>query len=238
MPITRELNSPVRFLLAALQMDALLSDGITDVRSLHKSIERLPTSLDDQYERTLKRIEGQSMRERDLAFRTIVLVTYASSILDVDEVLDALTVDIEEGLVDQHRRTTEQILIDACMGLVTIEKKSRTVQLIRVSIPLSFPEFKLTFRRLYCTSIFSRPKRSIDIQQSTYTHCKCFGSVPAPCRHQFQYHFISKGPPSNQVFPAISPLRLLQSRPSYISCNERGQESCSHACCSTISQTA
>jgi hypothetical protein len=119
--------------LAALQVDALASSGVTDIKSVREAVESLPTSLDDQYKRTLERIQGQSKREQDLACKAILLVTYAISILSIDELLDALTVDIETASFDRERRTTEEMLIDVCMGLVTIEKDSKTVQLIRMS---------------------------------------------------------------------------------------------------------
>jgi hypothetical protein len=79
------------------------------------------------------------MWEQDLACRAILLITYAPSILYIDELLDALTVDINVALVDEERRPTEETLTDVCMGLVTIEKTSRTVQLIRMSLLLLMP---------------------------------------------------------------------------------------------------
>jgi hypothetical protein len=123
-------------LLAALQVDALASSGVTDIKSAREAVESLPTSLDDQYKRTLERIQGQSMWEQDLACRAILLVTYATSILSIDELLDALTVDIETASFDRERRTTEETLIDVCKGLMTIDKANKTVQLIRMSSKL------------------------------------------------------------------------------------------------------
>jgi ankyrin repeat domain-containing protein 50 len=110
----------------------LASGGITDIKSLRQAVDRLPTSLDNQYELTLERIRGQTIQEQDLAYKAILLLTYAPQILGIDELLDALTVDIETGSVDRERRTTEETLIDVCMGLVTVEKTSKTVQLIRM----------------------------------------------------------------------------------------------------------
>jgi hypothetical protein len=131
-----------RFLLAALQVEALASGGFTDIKSLREAIEHLPVSLNDQYRRTLERIQGLSTREQDLACRAILLITYAPSTLGIDELLDALTIDMKTGSVERGRRTNKETLIGVCMGLVTIEKTRKTVQLIRMSLPVSMLRFR------------------------------------------------------------------------------------------------
>jgi ankyrin repeat domain-containing protein 50 len=120
-------------------VDALASGGITNIQSLRQAIDHLPTSLDNQYKLTLERIQGQTTQEQELAYKAILLLTYSCWILGVAELLEALTVDIETGSVNQERRTTEETLIDVCMGLVTVERTSKTVQLIRTSLHLLLP---------------------------------------------------------------------------------------------------
>lgn len=118
-----------RFLLAALQIDSL--KNCTTVNELRKTVNSLPSGLDAFYKRTLERIESQTPAEISLAKKAIVWLTYALQSLRIAELQHALAVSDEAARFDEDDVADEDVIVSVCLGLITIDKRSGIVRLVR-----------------------------------------------------------------------------------------------------------
>lgn len=118
--------------MAALQVDAL--NGCLNMKSLMKTLDSLPSGIDDMYRRTMSRIADQSEEEASLASLTLLWLTYAQRSLKIEELQDALATSFREGAYDADAITESEVILSTCCGLVTIDDSSREVRLIRECI--------------------------------------------------------------------------------------------------------
>lgn len=123
-----------RFLLAALQIEVLASGHIINPHTLRQAVEQLPVTLNDLYEATLHRISQQAIEEQELALQALLWITHTTRPLKIEELLEALTVDISSQIVDAEKQTSQETLISVCLGLIAVEKESGLIRLIRKSI--------------------------------------------------------------------------------------------------------
>lgn len=107
-------------MLAALQLDTLASGDIINVPTLRQAINKLPTSLNSQYELILKQILAQNQAQRDLACQAIQLVMHSTRTLHIKELLEALTVDASTICINQENRTTAETIFRVSFGLLAI----------------------------------------------------------------------------------------------------------------------
>ncbi|RXW14281.1 hypothetical protein EST38_g11573, partial [Candolleomyces aberdarensis] len=105
------------FLVASLQLEAL--KGSISPRALMNALETLPTTINDLYRHTLKRIESQSEAEVLLAKRAILWLIYALVPLQMDELRHALATNPDLGIFDEDDIVPGEFIFDACCGLVS-----------------------------------------------------------------------------------------------------------------------
>ena len=103
----------------------------TTVNELHRTIDSLPSGLDAFYKRTLERIESLGEAEISLTKKAILWLTYAFRSLSIAELQHALAVSDEREGFDEDDITDEKVIVSVCFGLVTIDKESGIVRLVR-----------------------------------------------------------------------------------------------------------
>jgi hypothetical protein len=107
--------------------------------SVRRTIDKLPESLDETYERVLKEIQKPN---RDHARRLLQCLVVAVRPLDVEELAEVLAIDFddEEGIPklkpNWRWEDQEQALLASCSSLITIVKidDSRVVQFSHFSV--------------------------------------------------------------------------------------------------------
>ncbi|KAJ2936580.1 hypothetical protein H1R20_g513, partial [Candolleomyces eurysporus] len=116
------------FLVASLQIEAL--KGSMTPRALMNALETLPTTINDLYEHTLKRITAQSDAEVLLAKRTIVWLVHTLEPLPMNQLQHALATNLDLGTFDEDDITSGEFIFDACCGLVSRSSPSTPLRLI------------------------------------------------------------------------------------------------------------
>ena len=83
------------------------------------ALETLPTSINDLYRHTLKRIDAQSEPEVLLAKRAILWLVYAPVPLSVNQLQHALATNPDLGIFDEDDIVPGEFIFDVCCGLVS-----------------------------------------------------------------------------------------------------------------------
>ncbi|RXW15115.1 hypothetical protein EST38_g10739 [Candolleomyces aberdarensis] len=105
------------FLVASLQLEAL--KGSMSPRALMNALETLPTTINDLYRHTLKRIDAQSEAEVLLARSAILWLVYARVPLPMNQLQHALATNPDLGIFDEDDIVPGEFIFDICCGLVS-----------------------------------------------------------------------------------------------------------------------
>ncbi|TFK23447.1 hypothetical protein FA15DRAFT_745227, partial [Coprinopsis marcescibilis] len=117
------------FLVAALHIESL--QRTTTLKNLRKSLELLPSGVEDSYRSTWQRILSQSEEEAEQAKLAISWLTYAKRTLTITELVNALAVSQEDEAFDEDDILDPDLLLSVCCGLITVEEQSSHVRLVR-----------------------------------------------------------------------------------------------------------
>ncbi|KAH9055869.1 hypothetical protein EDB83DRAFT_1091321 [Lactarius deliciosus] len=130
--------------------------------NVRRTLEELPKSLDETYERILKEINNAN---REHSYRLLQCLAVASRPLRVEELAELLAIELDAGgipklNVDLRWEDREEAVLSACSSLVTviIDKGSRVVQFSHFSVK----EFLTSDRLACCTEEVSRFHISIE----------------------------------------------------------------------------
>jgi hypothetical protein len=100
-------------------------------REVVKALQNMPQGVDDIYDDTMQRVEGQIPGDRELAKCILSWIIYAYRQLSLEELRHAVAVSPEMTEMDPGALVDETILTSVCAGLVVIHKKSNIVHLVR-----------------------------------------------------------------------------------------------------------
>jgi Ankyrin repeats (3 copies) len=103
----------------------------TNPRAVKRALNALPSTLDENYEEAMKRIK-QSPTEQT-ALRVLTWIVYAVRPLQLDEVLHAVAVDeleSDDESIPDECLTSSSIIVNACAGMIRIDKASNVVVLV------------------------------------------------------------------------------------------------------------
>ena len=102
-----------------------------------KALNSLPSNesqpYDSAYDQAIDRINAQSSDWKDLATRTLMILVCARQSLTMEELCDALSVDLESKDAHEGDRPDSIDVVSSCVGLVTFDKQSNTVRLVHKS---------------------------------------------------------------------------------------------------------
>ena len=123
-----------RFLLASLHIEAILRG--TTVARRRKTLKSIKdgVGLGDAYGATLERIKAQDEERTILAMAALMWICYSERPLQVDELCQALAVEIGETDFDPENIPSIGTLLDYCQGLITVDVEASTVRLIHHTV--------------------------------------------------------------------------------------------------------
>ena len=107
--------------------------------------------LDGAYSETLSRIKGQSEEEARLGIATLMWISHSERPLKVDELCQALGVEIGSPDLDSDDIPSIGTLLVCCQGLVTVDKEASTVRLIHFTLQEYFGAHPELFGRAHST---------------------------------------------------------------------------------------
>jgi len=87
--------------------------------------------VNDIYDETLERIDGQIESDRELAQKVFCWIVHAYRQLSLKELQHALAVSPNMTEMDPDALVDETILTSVCGGLVVIDKETNVVRLVR-----------------------------------------------------------------------------------------------------------
>ncbi|KAL9630679.1 MAG: hypothetical protein Q9204_004595, partial [Flavoplaca sp. TL-2023a] len=96
-------------------------------------IQKLPQSINEQYEETWKRIEQQNLEHRDLGKRILSWLIHAIRPLKVQELSHALATRKGDKFLDTERLDARDSLLPCCHGLVVIDDETQIIRLVHYS---------------------------------------------------------------------------------------------------------
>jgi hypothetical protein len=95
-----------------------------------KALDELPKGINKTYDEIMSRIKSQPAKEVELAKRILGWITYAKKPLSKKQLQQALAVTLDSTHPDEDAETHEQILISACLGIVTVDSNSNLIRLV------------------------------------------------------------------------------------------------------------
>ena len=119
-------------MVAALQIESL--KDCTTVSQLRKAADSLSSNMDDIYSASWERIKAQSKPQALLAESAIIWIIHAYRPLTITELQHALAVPSDGETFDTEDVADEDTIVSVSCGLITIEKESRIVRLVRAYI--------------------------------------------------------------------------------------------------------
>ncbi|KAH8977717.1 hypothetical protein EDB92DRAFT_708792 [Lactarius akahatsu] len=150
--------------------------------NVRRTLEELPKSLDETYERILKEINNAN---REHSYRLLQCLTVASRPLRVEELAELLAIELNAGGVPKLNvnlrwEDQEEAVLSACSSLVTviIDKGSRVVQFSHFSVK----EFLTSPRLACCTEEVSRFHIPIEPSHTILAQA-CLGVLLYPDGH-------------------------------------------------------
>ncbi|RPA96534.1 hypothetical protein L873DRAFT_1791529 [Choiromyces venosus 120613-1] len=122
------------FIKVSLNMDAILRETTLDGRRRKLGAMRRGLSLSDTYGATLKLIKDQGGDEVRLGMATLMWISHSKRALQVDELRQALAVEIGSEEFNLENVLSIQKLLGYCQGLVVVDDKASTVRLIHLTL--------------------------------------------------------------------------------------------------------
>lgn len=95
-------------------------------RKKREALNTIPTDLNKIYDRAFATINDQIDSCRELAFRTLSWVKYASRPLKVKELQEAVAIEEGDTRLDPDTITNAETLVEVCAGLVVIDEANGT----------------------------------------------------------------------------------------------------------------
>ena len=125
-------NANGMFLLARLQMDSLVNQ--TSARHVSRALQSLPDKLNETFGDAIDRIKSQSQEYWQLARQIISWIFYAQRPLKISELREMLAVEPKDTHFHPSGFHEEDLILEVCCGLVSIEEQDETVRLVHYSL--------------------------------------------------------------------------------------------------------
>jgi ankyrin repeat protein len=94
----------------------------------------MPSDLNMSYARTLERVSNQQDQPRKLAYRMLLWLSQARRPLSLQELSQAVAVDVGEVYLNKKKMSKEGIMTRVCMGLVVVDRDTSVIRLVHFSM--------------------------------------------------------------------------------------------------------
>ncbi|KAJ7694446.1 hypothetical protein B0H17DRAFT_1009308, partial [Mycena rosella] len=110
------------FLLATLHIESLW--GKPTPNAVREALKHLPTNLQQTYDAAMQRIADQGEDDRKIAHLALTWVANAKRLLTVQELREALAIELGTNHLDLHNLLDIEIIVSICAGLVIIDSQA------------------------------------------------------------------------------------------------------------------
>ena len=133
-PVYCMLLTGVRFLLAALQVQTVI-DAPT-IGEMEESCECLPSTLDEAFDDTIRRIKALSTAKKELAMKSLAWIACikGGSYLRMADLQQALAIRSGQKYTDSRYRPLSEVIINCCRGLIVQDKETERVRFCHLAI--------------------------------------------------------------------------------------------------------
>lgn len=140
---------------------------------MEDALESMPHGLNDAFEETLQRIQKQPHGRSKLAMRTLMWISHARRPLKVDELSEALAINLMPGGTTSNRKywQSQRMMVPSCLGLVTVDEERSIIRLVHYSVQEYFREHQ--------ARIFPSGQRTVAEDSITFLLYDHF--LPGPC---------------------------------------------------------
>ena len=135
---------------------------------MEEALSKMPQDLSGAIQETLDRIDKQPNGRRRLAMATLMWISHALRPLKVDELMEALSIRSGQTSVNRKYFPSPKLMLDCCLGLVTIDEESSTIRLVHFAVEEYFRSRK--------DEIFHGRTTEIAEACLTYLSFRAFGS--------------------------------------------------------------
>ena len=118
--------------MAVLQVRAILDEPT--VGDMKTALGELPHGLNDALDSTLSRIRDQPDGRRRIGLNTLMWISHAKRPLLAIELSEALAIRSGDNFLNIDRQPRPGIMVDCCMGLVTVDEETSEVRLVHFSV--------------------------------------------------------------------------------------------------------
>ena len=101
---------------------------------MKKALGRVPHNLNDALDSTLTRIRNLPDRKRRIGLYALMWVSHAKRPLLVNELSEALAIESDDEFLNRDSQPRLGVMVDCCMGLVTVDEKTSEVRLVHFSV--------------------------------------------------------------------------------------------------------
>ena len=152
-------------------MDAIL--GETTAYGRRQKLKAITQGLDlkDVYGATIERIKEQGGEKARLGMRALMWISHSERILQLDELLHALTVEIGSTDLNAERIPLVEALLSCCLGLVIVDREASTVRLIHYTLQ----EYLYT-----CSDLFGATHSIMAETCLTYLNFRTINDISSP----------------------------------------------------------
>lgn len=121
-----------RFLLPALQIQAIVTEPTTG--EMEDALEAMPNDLHQAFYQTLGRIQSQPDGRKRLGMKILLWLSHAQGSLTVAELSEAMAVKLGNTSLSPRRRPSQNMMIECCLGLVTVDRESASIRLVHYAL--------------------------------------------------------------------------------------------------------
>src|SRR5205809_2265386 len=100
---------------------------------IRDKLNQLTGVLPIEYDRNLERIKQSPARSK-LAFRVFSWLLASQRPLHIDELREALAIDLQDDHLQEDRKPSKVIILDSCLGLIRVSQSSETVEFYHFTV--------------------------------------------------------------------------------------------------------
>lgn len=101
---------------------------------MEEALEVMPRNLHEAFKETLARIQRQPGGRQRLGMNTLMWISHAKSPLTVNELSEALAIRSEQLVLNPKNRPSQKMMVECCLGLVTIDEESGGIRLVHYAV--------------------------------------------------------------------------------------------------------
>lgn len=121
-----------RFLISALQITYVLDQP--SAKLMRQSLDELPDDPDENFNRTIQRVQMQLSPRRKLAMAALMWLTHMRVSLGKDELCQAVAINNVSNIPTIGPPPDPDKIVESCLGLVTVSSEDGSFRLVHLSV--------------------------------------------------------------------------------------------------------